>query len=850
MSSPSAFGEADRAACAVPAEALRADLSSRCFHCGLPNPAGERWRCEIDGALRSFCCAGCLGIARTIQAAGLDAFYANRTAAADKPDTPREADDEWSRWDSAPAQAGYVRDAGDGEREASLILEGIHCGACIWLIESWLGRQPGVIAASVNFATRRASVRWRADAARLSGILRAVAAIGYRAFPYDPSRREALARGESRALLLRVAVALLAMMQVMMLAVPTYVTIDGVEPAHRRLLEWASLTLTLPALLYSAAPFFRGAWRDLRLRHPGMDVPVALGLGAAFAASAWSTLGGGSGDVYYDSITMFIALLLVARYVELVARRRAGDAIESCARARPAVAERFAAWPDRADVSTVGAADLAEGDAVLVRPGATAPADGVVVDGRASVEEAILTGESRPRGVEPGERVLAGSVVRDGALVVRVTGAGEATRLAAIERLAERAAAARPRAARLADRVAGGFVAALLVVAALTAVVWSQLDPSRALAVTFAVLVVSCPCALSLATPAALAAATAALARRQIVIARADALETLARTTHVVFDKTGTLTRGRVALLEVALPGGLTREQALALAASLEARSEHPIAQAFRGAGVDAARLPVAREVTVIPGSGVEGVIDGRRLRIGRPDFAAALAPRGADGGSPAPARGDVVLADATGVLARFRLGDALRPNAAALVAALRGAGIVPVLLSGDSAANVAEVARAIGIDDAQGDLQPEDKRDRLLELQRAGAVVAMVGDGVNDAPSLAQAQVSISLGSATPLAQWTADVVVLSDELERIGEAIEHARRAFRVVRQNLGWAFVYNLVAIPAAAAGLVTPLVAALGMSASSLLVVSNALTVARVRSRTRPAAASTVASPTGS
>ena len=773
--------------------------------------------------MRQFCCAGCLGIARTIHAAGLEAFYDRRTEPADAPRTPAGAQDEWTHWDEAAAQAGLVAAADGGMREVSLLLEGIHCGACVWLIESWLARQPGVARADVNFATRRARVVWDPAKARLSELLRAVAAIGYRAYPYDPARREALARRESRALLSRLAVALLAMMQVMMFAVPTYVTIDGVEPMHRRLLEWASLTLTLPALLYSGAPFFRGAWRDLALLRPGMDVPVALGLAAAFLGSVWATFRG-EGAVYYDSVTMFIALLLCARYFELVARRRAGDAIEAVARARPATAERLPAWPRRQDVETIAAAALAGGDLVLVRPGSTIPADGEIVDGRAAIEEAILTGESRPRAVASGDAVQAGSVVRDGALVVRVTAAGEATRLAAVERLAERAMGERPRIARVADRIAGWFVGALLVLAAATAIFWWQFDPARALAVTFAVLVVSCPCALSLATPAALAAAAGALSRRQVVVARADALETLSRVTHVVFDKTGTLTSGRIVLQDVLPQRAVSRGDALALAAALEARSEHPFARAFCGAVADCPSLPRVDHLAVVPGSGVEGMVAGSRTRLGRPEFVAALSgkPLPADASRVGAAATLVALGDDAGFIALFALGDAPRPGAAELVLRLTRIGIVPMLLSGDRAATVAVVAKELGIADARGDARPEDKRETIMGLQARGAVVAMVGDGINDAPSLAQAQVSLSLGSATPLAQWTADVIVLSDELPRIADAIVHARRTFRVVRENLAWAFIYNLVAIPAAAFGHVTPLVAALGMSVSSLFV----------------------------
>jgi Cu2+-exporting ATPase len=805
---------------------------NHCYHCGLPNPPGRQWRAELLGAERAFCCAGCLAVAQTIHAAGLDGFYAARTAALAKPDE-RDHDDEWVRYDASAAAAGLVRDLPDGRIEASLLLEGLTCGACVWLIESWLARQPGVERAQVNFATRRASVTWRRDEARLSTLLRAVAAIGYRAHPYDPARREALAKRERRALLLRMSVALLGMMQVMMLAVPTYVSEDGVAPEHQALLDWASFTLTLPVLFYSAAPFFRGAWRDLSMRRLGMDVPVALGLAAAFAASAWSTLGG-EGPVYYDSVTMFVALLLVARYVELVARHRAGEAIEGVARARPALAERLPGYPADAAPESVAAAGLAAGEHVLVRPGATVPADGDVVDGHSHVEEAILTGESWPKPKAPGDAVLAGSVNREGALVVRVAAAGEGTRLAAVLRLTDQAASARPRLARVADRVAAWFVGALLALAALTAIAWSAIDPSRALAVTFALLVVSCPCALSLATPAALAAAAGALSRRQVVLARGDALESLARVSHVVFDKTGTLTLGEVRLASLlALDGD--EAGALAIAAALEARSEHPVGAALRRAAVG--DVPAALSLVVVAGQGVEGVVAGRRMRIGRPAYVAALAgalPDAAEAfvAAAADTATVAVLGDGSGTRAVFALGDTLRPGAREVVRQLRGEGIVPVLLSGDRASSVAAIARELGIDDARGDLAPADKRAAIVELQSRGAVVAMAGDGINDAPGLAQAQVSVSLGSATPLAQWTADVVILSDALPRIGEAIRHARRTLAVVRQNLFWASAYNAVAIPAAALGHVTPLVAAVGMSLSSLVVVGNALRLARV------------------
>jgi len=834
-------------ASAIPPALLR-DANARttadagnCFHCGAPNPKNRAWRELVEGVPRPFCCAGCLAVAQTITAAGLAKFYTSRTESAVRPTS--ESGDEWARWDESAATAGLVRDAAPDRREVALMLEGLTCGACVWLLESWLMRQPGIVEARINFANRRALVAWSPARTRLSAVLRAVAAIGYRAHPYDPARSEAVARAERRALLLRMAVALLAMMQVMMFALPAYLSGEGVAPEQQRLLEWASFVLTLPALVYSAAPFFRGAWRDVVHRRLGMDVPVALGVGTAFAASAWTTFSG-AGAVYYDSVTMFIALLLVARYGELVARQKAGAAIELIARQRPATAERLADWPRDSAPETVAAAQLAAGDVVLVRPGAVVPADGEIVDGTSHVEEAMLTGESVPRARSNGDAVLAGSVNCDGPLVVRVNAAGETTRLASVLRLVERAASERPAVARLADRVAAWFVAGLLLLVIAAVVAWWQLEPGRALPVAVALLVVSCPCALSLATPAALAAAAGALARGGVVLARSDALETLARVTHVVLDKTGTLTEGCVRLVECRTAVGTTHAQAIALAAAVEARSEHPLARALRAVATEMAigavgKTGIAYSVSdfrQVTGEGVEGSVAGVRVRAGKPAFVAALAgpmPTVLQAFAEAHRGALAALGDEHGWRALFTFADVLRPGAARLIDDLRALGITPVLLSGDHPASVGDVARALRIADARADLAPEDKRIAISRLQEAGAVVAMMGDGINDAPALAQAQVSISLGTAAPLAQHTADVVILSDRVERAADAMRLARRTLAVIRQNLAWAVAYNAVAIPAAAFGLVTPWIAAIGMSASSLVVVANAVRLARRR-----------------
>ena len=766
-------------------------------------------------------------MAQTIRAAGLCDFYVQRTEHAA---TPSDEHDPWSQYDLVTTD-GARGSGADDRREIYLLLEGIRCAACAWLVETYVRRLAGVVEFDINFATRRARLVWAVSQISLSSVLRAVVEIGYRAYPYDAQRREALARREGRKLLTRTAVALLAMMQVMMFSVPGYVSSDGVEPDYQRLLDWASLVLTLPVVLYCAMPFFSGALRDLRIRRLGMDVPVALGVGAAFVASAWATVAG-SGAVYFDSATMFIALLLVARYVEFRARERAGAAIEALARERPHTAERFANYPASDRTECVAASRLTPGDVVQVSTGASIPADGEVLAGCSSVEEALLNGESWPRAKAPGCTVLAGSVNRESPLIVRVTAAGDSTAAAALSRLVARAAEARPRAARIADRAAAWFVAALLIFAAGAALAWWAIDPSRVLIVTFAVLVVSCPCALSLATPAALASAAGALGRRGILAVRPDALEALSRVTHLVIDKTGTLTSGAIRLMAVEATGSLDRDRALAIAAALERGSAHPIATAVRNAG---GRAMSAGEVVAIQGQGVEGVVEGRRYRFGRPAWVGALhdAPLPVDAVADATAI-CVALGDSSGWLARFSFGEALREGAIELVAAARNTGIAVSLVSGDRLPVVEHAAQLAGIAQGVSDATPEVKRAFIAERQREGHVVAMIGDGINDAPSLAQADVSLALADASALTQWTADIVVVSEDLRDVGRALDGARRTFRVIRQNVAWALVYNLIAIPLAAAGYVHPLAAAVGMSVSSILVVANASRLARIGS----------------
>jgi len=787
-----------------------------CAHCGLPAPEGS-----------SFCCPGCEAVAGAIGGLGLGDFYRLRDAAAARPARPVQARPEDALLDDAPTLARHARKLEDGTLEIELLLEGLRCAACAWLVEQAVARVPGVRESNVGFATRRARVRWD-PATPLSKIVTAIRAVGYGAWPYEHGRIEMVEAGERRTALRRLWVAGLGMMQVMMYAVPAYIAGEGEITADiESLMRWAGLVLTLPVVGYSAAPFFRGAWRELVRGRLGMDVPVALGILVAFAASAWATVTG-AGAVYFDSVTMFVFLLLGGRYLELLARARAGSALQRLARAEVASAERLVA-PTSLETLTIPAARLVPGDRVLVRTGEAVPADGEMEGPPSEVSEAWLSGESRALARRPGDALTGGSVNAGRAFVMRVKRVGDDTAAASLRRLMERALEDRPHWVAAAERAGGAFVAFVLVAAAAAAAGWWSVDPQRAVWIAVSVLVVTCPCALALATPMALVAASGALARRHLVITRGGAIERLAGATDLVFDKTGTLTEGRPRVLAFQAMRGHPLERARELAAALARPSSHPLDRAIVRACDGVRELPVSDHRNV-PGDGVEALVDGRLYRLGRASFVAALHGRpfvAADGGDGTRAW----LGDESGWIATVRFGDALRPEARAAVDALRDAGLRVHLLSGDGPGPVTAVAAQLGITQAVAQATPQRKIDHVRTLQARGARVAMVGDGVNDAPVLAQSDVSIAMGGGADLAQLRADAVLLSDSPADLAAGISIARRARAIVRQNLAWALAYNAIVVPMAIAGWVTPLVAGIAMASSSLVVVGNALRVRR-------------------
>jgi Cu2+-exporting ATPase len=713
--------------------------------------------------------------------------------------------------------------------ESSVVFDGMHCAACALTIEDALRRVPGVVSVEVNAASHRGRVVWSDQAVKPSGWMQAAQLAGYSAVPANDAFANDRRRAETRLALWRLGVAGLCMMQVMMYAWPAYVAEPAdMTPDMVQLLRWASWVLSVPVLLFSCAPFFSNALRDLRQRRVSMDLPVALGMGITFAVSTLGTFepaGIFGAEVYFDSFTMFVFFLLTGRWLELRLRDRTAGALEALMNRLPDSVDRRGA---DGVFQRVAVRRLAAGDVVRVLPGEAFPADGVILEGRTLADEALLTGESRPLPREEGSAVIAGSHNLSAAVLVQVERTGKDTRFAQIVALMESASTSKPQLAQLADRIARPFLVFVLLAAGGAGAYWWSHDPGHALMVAVAVLVVTCPCALSLATPAAMLASAGALARRGVLVRRLQALETLAAVDTLVFDKTGTLTRDAFALGEVRTREGVSREDALAMAAALAQHSLHPVSRALVAAQQVAVSSGAwsAQDVLESAGQGVSG-----RLVHPDPHGVVVVARLGSASfcGVDLPESDQLhaCLSDDHGWLATFELREDLREDAKSAVAALSAHGVQVQLLSGDVPEAVARVARQTGIREARGGCTPQDKLAALREMQAHGRKVAMVGDGLNDGPVLAGAHVSFAFGQAVPLAQAQSDFVVLGDQLGTVTQALLLARRTLAIVRQNLWWAAIYNAVCVPLAVAGWLPAWLAGLGMAFSSLWVVLNAL-----------------------
>ena len=706
-------------------------------------------------------------------------------------------------------------------------VEGMHCAACALSVEQALRAVPGVRLAEVGAASQRARVVWSAAHTQPSAWLAAVQRAGYRAIPALDAPERARRQGEQRRALWRWLVAGFCMLQVMMYALPAYVAGPGeMTDDMAQLMRWASWVLTLPVLVFSCGPFFANAWRDVRQRRVSMDLPAALGMAVTFAVSSAATFdpqGVLGHAVYFDSLTMFVFFLLTGRWLELRLRDRTAGALEALISRLPDSVERW----DGVAFERVAVRRLHVGDHLRVLPGEAFPADGTVLQGRTQVDEALLTGESTPLVRAVGQPVLAGSVNLSAPVELHVDRLGDSTRFAQTVALMAQAASQKPRLAQLADRVARPFLVGVLLVAALAGVLWWPSGPGHALMVVVAVLVVTCPCALSLATPAALLAAAGRLAQSGVLVRRLQALENLAQVDTVVFDKTGTLTQGGMAVVAIRTRGGMPTTVALGLAAGLAGQSLHPASRAVVAAAQAQKVVPEPlRRVEEMAGQGMRGMDALGRVFLGSATWCSVPTGPETEG-----AVRRVYLGDALGWLASFDLSEDVRPDAQQAIQALQAAGLRVELLSGDLPAAALRVAAQVGIPVARGGCTPHDKLLHLQALQRQGRHVAMVGDGLNDGPVLAAAHVSFAFGHAVPLAQRQADLVVTGDALNRVPQTLLMARRTLRVVRQNLVWAAGYNAVCVPLALAGWLPAWLAGLGMALSSLLVVLNAARLSR-------------------
>ncbi len=802
-----------------------------CFHCGEIALEGNRWCLEIDGQTQTMCCPACKAVAETIIDSGLKDYYRHRTALPEiSPQQKRNANndvrEELKLYDEPAIQQSFVQrfDNELPEAEAVLVISGISCAACAWLIEHRLSQLKHVISVNLNLTTHRLMVRWLDDEIKLSQILEEIHQLGYQAHPFSATQAEQQRIQESKTAFRRLVVAGFATMQVMMLAVPLYIgELRGILAQYEVFIRAASMLFATVVVLYSARPFFVAALRDIRTRHLTMDVPVSIAILLAYFASVWSTVNRGP-EIYFDSVCMFTFFLLTGRFFEMRARHRMTRAGNNLLDLMPSVAIKSTPEGDL----VIPSSDIQVGDLLIIKPGQQIPADGIVESGTSAVDEAALTGEYLPIDKSAGDALIGGTHNVESQLLMRVTATGADAELNTIMRLMDRAQQEKPAIAIFADKVASRFVASVLIIASGIAIIWWFIDPSQAFWITLAVLVVTCPCALSLATPTALTAATASLREQGFLISKGHVLEGLTQVDRIIFDKTGTLTRGELSL-EESIPAAadisLTSAQALKIAATLEQYSNHPIARAFSSLSYF-----TTDNIEQVSAQGVKGTLigieghDDMTYRIGRADFAfpqQTLSP---------PINDDrqwLLLANDQQPLYWFALSDSLRQGASSTIEQLKDWGIKVSILTGDPSAQVEAVATALNIDDVHKGLSPAQKLEIASAWQQQGERLMMVGDGINDVPTLARADIAVAIGHASDLTQTNADAVITNNRLTTLLHAISKGRKSSRIIRQNIYWALLYNILALPLAATGFIPPWAAAIGMSVSSLIVVGNAL-----------------------
>ena len=803
--------------------------TKHCFHCGLEIPDNFNLTVTFNNQEHGVCCSGCHAVAQGIIDSGLGRYYEQRTADANKTELPpQEILDQLKLYDLDDIQTSFVEIKPDNKREAVLLLSGITCAACVWLIEQRLLRHNGVSNVEINYGTQKVRITWDNQKTQLSDILLLIRQTGYDACPYDAMQSEQNMQSERKRSLVRLWVAGLSMMQVMMYAVPTYLFGD-IEEQFLWLLHWASMMLTLPVVLYSAVPFYKGALRDLKNMRVGMDTPIALAILLAFIASTIALVKHQINGVFFDSISMFVFLLLGGRFLEQTARHKASDATERLMRLVPSFCHKLSQYPNTQVVEEAAVAQINPDDILLIKTGEVVPADGIVLSGKSEINESMLTGENMPVLKQKQDKVIAGTLNVSSPLIVKVSETGGNTRLASIVRLLDSAMSSKPRFVHLTDKVASVFVLLLLLVAAIVFAIWTfKTNSTDALWITVSLLVITCPCALSLATPTALTAAMGNLTRNGILITNGSAIERLPQITDIIFDKTGTLTEGNLEVVKTILSGSLKENEIAPIVYAMETQSEHPIASAILKKYAEYTDQQISlQSINNDIGKGMNAQINGDTFRIGKISYVAEIAGKVPDEINNLADGTIIALGNSQGFQAAFVLEDKLKSDAQNALSKLKNMNLSLHLLSGDNLQSVDKIAKSLGISNIKAEVTPEDKLLYVENLQKQNHKVLMIGDGVNDAPVLARADVSVAMSSGADVSRNCSDMVMMNSHLQTIPHTIQTAHKTHNIIVQNLSWAFLYNLIAIPIAATGYAKPSVAALGMAISSLLVVGNAL-----------------------
>lgn len=802
-------------------------MDKRCFHCHEPIPKGFNASLKIADQEQPFCCLGCMAIAETIITGGLESFYQHRTAASAKPDEFSQSNiDELRLYDDPELQKEFV-EKNKALSDITLSIGGITCAACIWLLEKEISQLTGVHSFSINHTTHKAHLSLDLNRVKLSDVLILARKLGYKAFPYEEGLARENAEKEKKTTIFRIAIAGIASMQNMMFALPLYLGFySGITTEFVSFFRWVSFIMCIPVVLFSAKPFFIAAYRDLKTGHLTMDLPVSIAILGAFAASSWITFVGEASiesDVYFDSVSMFTFFLLLGRFIEMQTRHKHLNSDIEMSRLLPSTA----IIQENNEETSIPAHKLSLGETLIVKQGQIIAADGVVIDGYSRVDESALSGEFLPIEKSAGSFVSGGTVNIENTLRINVTTKPKDSRVAAIIKLLDKAQSIKPRTILVADKLASYFVGAVLLTSILVGFYWYLNDPDQVFPIVLSVLVVTCPCALSLATPTALTSANTFLRKHGFLITKSHTLEAMTQITDIVFDKTGTLTKGKLSLEHTQIFGDYTQEEVLEIAAALEAQSSHPIANTFKPFFKQN-----AQRIENVIGQGLRGEynLTGGADKLYKLGKLAFVQKEHTEDIKPYSGL-SLFLSDGDKLIAQFMLSDTLRENSQQAIQNLKDLGLNIHILSGDQAHSVKLIAEQLNIPSYHASQSPEEKLIFIKKLQEKGQKIGMVGDGINDLPVLSGAKLSIAMGEASDITKMNSDAILLNGNLSVLSQSFLKARATRHIIKENMAWAIGYNLCMLPLAAAGFVPPYFAALGMSLSSLIVVFNSIRLKR-------------------